>query len=144
MPSYEHKQFSPGVLLVIAAICYALYRAGFSGPDTGARLGAFAIVAAMCVVFIQLTTRVDQRGVSWSFTLSAIGGFIPFEEIADVQATTTRFWEGWGIHWTILHGWLWNVAGFQGVMICKKDGRRVTLGTNDPQGLYEAILSKRR
>lgn len=141
MPTYEHRQFSPGILLVLAVVGYALYRTGFSGPDTTAHLTAAAVVAAMCVGFIQLSTRVDARGVSWSFTVGAPGGRIAFEDIADAQMTTTRFWEGWGIHWTWIHGWLWNVAGFQGVLIRKRDGRMVTLGTDDPQGLYDAIRS---
>lgn len=105
MPTYEHRQFSPGLLLVLAVVGY----------------------------------RVDARGVSWSFTAGIPGGVIPFEDIADALITTTRFWEGWGIHWTIIHGWLWNVAGFQGVLIRKRNGRVVTLGTDDPQGLYDAI-----
>ncbi|HEY1975764.1 MAG TPA: hypothetical protein VGG89_04445 [Candidatus Baltobacteraceae bacterium] len=142
MPTYEHRQFSPGILLVVAVTFYALYRAGLTGPDSTAHLAAFAVVAAMCIGFVQLTTRVDSRGVAWSFTIGIPGGVIAFEDIDEVQTTTMRFWEGWGIHWTILHGWLWNVAGYQGVMITKKNGRRVTLGTDDPQGLYEAILSK--
>lgn len=97
----------------------------------------------MVVGFISLTTRVDSTCVSWGLRLGIPSGSIPLTDIADVQVTEMRFWEGYGIHWTILHGWLWNVAGFQGVMIRKKNGRVVTLGTDDPQGLYDAIASHR-
>lgn len=131
MPTYEHKQYAPWLWPVLAVIVYALFRAGFTGPDTAAHLAAFGVAAAICIAFTQLNTRVDPRGVSWSFTLGAPGGFISFDDIADVLPTQMRFWEGYGIHWTILHGWLWNVAGFQGVMIRKRDGRVVTLGTDD-------------
>lgn len=142
MPSYEHKQWSPWVLPVLAAIFYALLRSGIVWPDAAGRIGAFAAVAAMVVAFIHLTTRVDPSRVSWSFTLGIPSGSIPFTDIADVQITKMHFWEGYGIHWTILHGWLWNVSGFQGVMIRKRSGRVVTLGTDDPQGLYEAIQTR--
>lgn len=96
----------------------------------------------MVVGFIELKTRVDPSCVSWAFTLGIPSGSIPFTDIADVQITKVQFWEGYGIHWTILHGWLWNVAGFQGVMIRKRNGRVVTLGTDDPEGLYEAIQTR--
>jgi hypothetical protein len=47
--------------------------------------------------------------------------------------------EGFGVHWTFRHGWLWNVAGSDAVMIRKRNGKAVTLGTDDAQGLYNAI-----
>jgi len=37
------------------------------------------------------------------------------------------------------HGWLWNVWGFRAVKFVLRNGRRVTLGTDDPQGLLTAI-----
>lgn len=137
MPTYEHRQLSPWLFLVVALIGFALLRYG-SGP---AHLIAFAVAVAICATFIQLATRVDPRGLSWAFTLGVPGGAIPFADIADVQITRTYWWEGFGIHWTFFHGWLWNVSGYQGVMIRKRDGRVITLGTDDPQGLCDAIAA---
>lgn len=142
MPTYEHKQFSPWLLPVVAAVIYAFFRFGLDSPEMPGRLAAAAAVTVIAIAFTELKTRVDPGGVSWAFTLGVPGGFIPFVDIADVQMTRTSFWEGWGIHWTILHGWLWNVSGFQGVMIRKRNGRIVTLGTDDPDGLYQAIQGK--
>lgn len=143
MPTYEHKQWSPWPLPVLAVIFYALLRSGFVWPESAGRIGAFAVVAAMVAGFTQLTTRVDSNRVSWAFTLGIPSGSISIADIADAHITEMRFWEGYGIHWTILHGWLWNVAGFQGVTIRKKGGGGVTLGTDDPRGLYEAIQTRR-
>ena len=144
MPTYEHRQLSPWMFPVLAVIGFLLLHYGLGGPDASARLAAFAVAVAICVAFIQLSTRVDPRGVSWAFTLGVPGGAIAFEEIADVLVTRTQWWEGFGIHWSWLHGWLWNVSGFQGVMIRKRDGRLITLGTDDPQGLYDAIRAALR
>lgn len=143
MPTYQHRQFSPWLLLVLALIAFALLRYGSNGPELGAQLAAFTVAAIIAIAFTQLSTRVDANGVSWSFALGAPSGCIPFEDIGEVQITTTHWWEGFGIHWTWLHGWLWNVSGFQGVMIRKRNGKVITLGTNDPQGLYDAILRHR-
>lgn len=142
MPTYEHRQFSPWPLLVFALVAFALARFGLA-EEAPARLSAFAFVAIITISFTELATRVDVSGISWSFTLGLPSGHIAFEDISDAQMTTTHWWEGFGIHWTILHGWLWNVAGFQGVTIRKRDGSAVTIGTDDPQGLYDAIRRHR-
>lgn len=135
MPTYEHRQLAPWVFLVLAILgfCFFLF-----GPGPGRALG-FVLAVAICITFIQLTTRVGPQGVSWSFTLGAPGGHISNADIAEAQITQTYLWEGIGIHWSWLHGWLWNVSGYRGVMIRKRDGKRITLGTDDPQGLYAAI-----
>lgn len=134
MPTYEHRQFSPWLFIILAILGFVFL--GFAGGP--GRL-VFALLLATCIAFIQLTTRVGPQGVSWSFTLGVPGGQIPFGDIAEAQITQTYLWEGYGIHWSWIHGWLWNVSGFQGVMVRKRDGRRITLGTDDPHGLYDAI-----
>jgi hypothetical protein len=49
-----------------------------------------------------------------------------------------------GLHWTIWHGWLWNVAGAEALELFLSDGSRITIGTDDPQGLLDAIERFRR
>jgi hypothetical protein len=138
MQAYEHRQFSQWMVAFfgVSAVVFAMF--GFMGAGLPARLVAFLFVA-IAIAFSALVTRVNANGVSWAFTLGAPGGSIPFADIEDVEITKTNFWEGWGIHWTIWHGWLWNVSGYGAVIVRKRGGGRVTLGTDDPQGLYEAI-----
>jgi hypothetical protein len=119
METYEHRQFSP---LILAAA-----------------LAPLALASMLGVPFTFLQTRVDEGGISFAFGLGFPSGRIRFDEIAAVQITKTRFFEGFGIHWNVKHGWLWNAAGSDAVMIRKRDGRAVTLGTDDAQGLYDAI-----
>ena len=92
--------------------------------------------------FGMLKTRVDERGVSWAFTFGVPRGSIAFGDIAKVEIARTGWREGYGIHWTFWHGWLWNVAGRSAVMLYTKRGNVITLGTNDPHGLYDAIVSR--
>jgi len=136
---YEHRQFSQWMVLLLAVFAVVFAMIGFMGFAVEARFAAFLFVA-IAIAFSALVTRVDANGVSWNYTVGAPGGKIAFSEIANVEVTTTSFWEGWGIHWTIWHGWLWNVSGYGAVMITKTDGGRVTLGTDDPQGFYEAVV----
>jgi hypothetical protein len=141
MQTYEHKQFSPLALLSLVPAGIAFARYGFQGPRRNARLAALAATGVCSIPFTKLTTRVDERGVSWAFGFGFPRGSISFDDIAAVQMTQTRMMEGFGIHWTLRHGWLWNVAGWDAVMIRKTNGRAVTLGSDDAQGLYDAIRS---
>ena len=131
MPTYEHRQLSYviALLFIVPAVLTATLRI----------LTLPAVLALAALAFSSLSTRVDANRVSWGFRLGFPRGSIPLVDIADVQITKTNFWEGFGIHWTIWHGWLWNVWGYRAVMIRKRNGGTVTLGTDDPQGLYDAI-----
>jgi hypothetical protein len=131
MPSYEHRQLSYWMIVIFAVSAVLT-----------AMLGGLALPLVLVLVattFSSLSTQVDANRVSWAFALGFPRGAIPVADIADVQITKTNFWEGFGIHWTFWHGWLWNVWGYRAVMIRKRNGGTVTLGTNDPQGLYDAI-----
>ena len=48
------------------------------------------------------------------------------------------WWYGWGIHLTP-YGWLYNVSGWDAVAITLRNGRRVSLGTDQPNELCAAI-----
>lgn len=139
MEKYEHKQSSPLALLSLVPAAIAFARYGFQGPRRNARLAALAASGLCSIPFTMLATRVDERGVSWAFGWGFPGGSIPFDDIVSVHITQTRMMEGFGIHWTFRHGWLWNVAGWDAVMIRKRNGKAITLGTDDAQGLYDAI-----
>jgi hypothetical protein len=45
---------------------------------------------------------------------------------------------GWGIH-LIPGGWLYNVSGWEAVELQMKNGNKYRIGTDDPQGLMDAI-----
>jgi len=100
----------------------------------------FTVAAFIVGAFTELNTRVDASGVSWKFLLGWPNWHVSLSDIDTVEVTTTNFWlEGYGIHWTIWHGWLWNVSGYGAVIIRTRRGGRITIGTNDPQGFYQAI-----
>jgi hypothetical protein len=136
MERYEHRQY--GTLMLILIVVFAA-----AGPvlnRTDAVFGASAAVAiAVLVVMCRLNTAVEGRFVSWSFTFGFPSGRIALSAIESVAVVRTSVWEGWGIHWTFFHGWLWNVSGFQAVEIRHDGGKRLTIGTDDPQGLVDAV-----
>jgi hypothetical protein len=127
------------IMLPIVAIALAAW---FTSPglETLVPLAFLVIVIGVLGgVFTRLTIRVDADAVTWHFGWGFPGSAIPTSQIERVEVTRTNLLEGWGIHWTIWHGWLWNAGGFQAVEIFKTDGGKLTLGTDDPQGLFQAI-----
>ncbi len=102
---------------------------------------SIALVIAVWWMVSVLIIRVDHAGVVWSFAWGWPGGSLPFDRIERVERTKLNALErsGTGWHWTVWHGWLWNVGGAEAVEIVTTAGTRITLGTDDPQGLVDAI-----
>jgi len=150
MQSYEHRQpVARWISILMACVAALIILLALNDPRAGVRLYLsviLAIVAAAWWMTSELITRVDASGVSWSLAWGVPGGRIPFERIARIERVRLNALErgGAGWHWTVWHGWLWNVGGAQAVEIFRTDGGRTTLGTDDPQGLADAIDRFRR
>lgn len=142
MGAYEHRQSAQWLVLIATIVAVASAMGAFMSGTYGL-FGVSALFLLIGLNFSTLTTCVGQTGVSWAYTLGWPAAEIAFDDIEKIEITTTNFWlEGYGIHWTIWHGWLWNVSGYGAVMIHRRRGGRVTIGTDDPQGLYEAIARR--
>ncbi|HTU68884.1 MAG TPA: hypothetical protein VMF11_01070 [Candidatus Baltobacteraceae bacterium] len=138
---YERTQHARWMWFILLAALPLVVAWGLS-PSIATLAPAIAVVVpivAILAIFARLTIHVDGEAVSWYMGWGWPAGAIALRDIAGAELTSTNFLEGWGIHYTIWHGWLWNVGGFRAVEITKTDGRRVTLGTDDPQGLLQAI-----
>lgn len=99
------------------------------------------VAAAIALVgwsFSVLTVRVGAGELHWHFGSSWPSWSTPLEGIADVEATRTTFWEGWGVHRT-RRGWLYNVAGQDAVLVRRSDGTTVLLGSDEPRRLKSAL-----
>lgn len=142
--AYEHRQHSPfiaTVLIVMLLVMLATLVLTQPRYNDIAAMPIVAIIVAFAAIglFTRLTTRVADGCVSWYFGWGFPRGSRSLAEIARVEMTQTNLLEGWGIHWTIWHGWVWNVWGFQAVQIFGNDGSSITIGTDDPDGLVDAI-----
>lgn len=146
MEAYAHKQLAVWYWALCVGIILILWLVRLG--DVALVPGGFSVVAmfitVICAVFSQLTTVVDGVHVRWMFGWGWPMGQIALANIASVEIVQTNLFEGFGIHWTIWHGWLWNAGGFRAVQIEKTDGSKVTLGTDDPEGLYDAIVIQRK
>lgn len=139
MTRYEHSQF--GVLMVCTLFGVAAFVAFMQISSPGS-LGVFLIIQAVflicAILFYKLTIKVDNETMEASFGPGLIRKKVRLAEIAGCERIRIRWWYGWGVHLTP-YGWLYNVSGLDAVVIKLRDGRRFALGTDDPDGLTEAI-----
>ena len=144
---YEHRQIGWLTLVAIFAIL-ALISAAFAGSErTDADRTAYnvvvSVVAIIAALFSSLTVRVTDTYVAWWFGLPLIGRRVRLDEIASAVPTKTSLLEGWGIHLTYWHGWVWNVSGFNAVEITLQSGTRFAVGTPEPKAVVDAIDAAR-
>ena len=140
--TYERTQHGIWMWLPIAFGVLIIFAAWSINPRLAMIVPAAVVIVPPLLagaIFTRLTIRVDADAVRWYFCWGFPGGSIPIGTVDHAEVTQTNLIEGWGIHWTIWHGWLWNTGGFQAVEIFTTGGCGVTLGTDDPQGLAQAI-----
>lgn len=46
---------------------------------------------------------------------------------------------GWGVRWTPWRGWAYNVSGGRGVQLELASGKKLLIGSQDPEQLHQAI-----
>lgn len=143
-PGYSHTQqgFLRPLLLAMAVCCLIVaYLTRDAPPFMPVFLALAVVCAILAFAFGTLTVRDEGDRLAVRFgPLSFFEKTIPYAAITAVEKDRSTFLAGWGIHWTC-KGWLWNIGGFDCVRI--KMGEKSTLmGTDDPDGLIEFLLSR--
>jgi hypothetical protein len=139
---YKHTQngyLIIGGLLGIAiflAITGIVAPAGRDGVLISAIIEVILLICA--IVFSKLTIKIDGESLEASFATGLIRKKVPLAEIAEFEPVRISWWHGWGIHLTP-YGWLYNVSGLDAVAITLRNGRKFALGTDDIDGLVNAI-----
>jgi hypothetical protein len=136
---YEHTQI--GHVIVCCLLAIILIACGGSigsSAHRGPPLVVSIILLVCLVLFYKLRITIEDETLCASFGSGIIRKRVRLAEIVGCEAIRIRWWYGWGIHRTP-YGWLYNVSGFDAVAITLRDGRNFALGTDDPQGLVDAI-----
>jgi hypothetical protein len=100
-------------------------------------LGA-VLAVALGWLWSSLTVRIADGALHLRFGLGLPRKTVPLADLASVEVTRTRFWEGWGMHRT-RRGWLYNVSGFDAVLLRRKGGKALLVGTDEPVKLKAAL-----
>jgi hypothetical protein len=101
------------------------------------------VIALSLLLFYSLTTEVSSDAFSFRFGVGIIRRTIPIGEIEDCRTVSNPWYFGWGIHLTP-RGWLYNVSGLEAVEIDLRNGKRLLVGSDEPEALCNAISAMRR
>lgn len=98
------------------------------------------VVSVTAVLFGSLTVWVTDDTLIWYFGPRFWRNTLSLDAIEHVEPVQNSWIHGWGIQ-RIEAGWLYNVAGFEAGEIETTDGRRIRLGTDEPEQLVAVLTS---
>jgi hypothetical protein len=97
-----------------------------------------ATVTAALLIFTRLTIAVDEDEVRGAFGWGWPRKVISLGQVASAARVRSHWYYGWGIR-LIPDGWMWNVYGLDAVALELVSGRAFRFGSDDPDGLLQAL-----
>ena len=112
-------------------------------PPVGLLVLVVCLLVYLLLMLSSLTVTIDEQFLRVRFGPGVFFRKFPVSEFAGIGLKYTTFIWGWGIRW-YFGGWLYNIAGFKSVEIIFKNGKKIRIGTNEPEKLSEAIRQAMR
>ena len=136
--TYRHTQIGWVLLAALTAGAgVVVFAAGKSGWSTAASV-VLTLLIVVAVLFCTLTVRINGGLIECRYGPGLFCKYIPLATIRGVRTVRTAWYQGWGIRLTS-DGWLFNVSGLDAVEVELADGKRIRIGTDEPQVLAAAI-----
>lgn len=139
---YIHRQFGWFTVFALTAMAvWFAFVAALSPGDGGEFQSIFLMIAALQLAFYQLTTIVTESTLTVRYGIGLLAFRFPLSEITQITERSVPWYAGYGIRW-VGDAWLFNVSGNDAIEVTFASGRKVWVGTDDPDGLG-AILRLR-
>jgi hypothetical protein len=142
---YRHTQSGPWsvILLSFGIVLTVISWFARHAPIAGVIcFSAGLLMAFLALLFHHLTVADEGHRLGVRFgPLPFCGTTVPYTDIRAVELGQTIFLEGWGIHMSPRGGWVWNIWGWDCVVIHRARGT-LRVGSDDADGL--AAFLKRR
>lgn len=143
--TYAHRQRGPWWLLMYVLAAVFMTVAWYVQAPAALRItfsGTGFVMFALGAGLHHLTVEDQGHRLRIAFgPLSLFRRHIWYEDIRGFEAGRTTILEGWGIHLSPRGGWVWNIWGFDCVVLRLKRGV-LRVGTDDADGLV-AFLEAR-
>ena len=139
--TYRHTQIGWVLLAALAAGAgVVLFATSKTGWSTAASV-VLTLLIVVAVLFCTLTVRITGGLIECRYGPGLICKYIPLATVRGVRTVRTEWYQGWGIRLTS-DGWLFNVSGLDAVEVELADGKRIRIGTDEPQVLAAAIRGR--
>jgi hypothetical protein len=143
-PLYEHTQAGWPIRISFIGLAFGLL-AMLALPDFAQLPIARAVLVTGAVfagllgwVWGSMTIRILEGALCIRFGPGWPRKTVPLSDIAAVEITRTSFIEGWGVHRT-RRGWLYNVSGYDAVLLKLASGSNLLVGSDEPRRLQAAL-----
>ena len=144
-PSYSHAQESPLYLILFGSsipFFVAHWLAREQPVVVAVMIGPGLLLALLGLAFHHLT--VEERAIDWRSALDrspSLETSIRYADIQRVEVGRTMILDGWGIHRSPRHGWVWNLWGRDCVVIHRQRGV-LRVGSDDAENLAGFLKGK--
>jgi len=142
---YSHTQrgFFHLLLLGFAGLLVFLGTSVFAEEAAGVGITVVGgLMALVAFSFMHLTVRDGGDVLLVRFgPLPLLRQRIRYDAIRSVAVSRSSVIDGWGVHWLPGRGWIWNLWGF-GCVALDVDGKRLRIGTDDPEGLAAFLIER--
>lgn len=143
--TYHHTQRAPWYLLLLVLAGVFAATAWFTRGEPPLAITFLATGAAMLLLtpsFAWLTVSDEGNRLAVSFgPIPLFRRRIWYDDILSVETGKTTFLDGWGIHLSLRGGWVWNIWGFDCVVLRLRRGI-LRVGTDDPDGLAAFLKAR--
>jgi hypothetical protein len=152
----ENQKFNRGWLVFILLPLLGLFIFGFVRPSVLQKpfnespwpaffLLSFSVLSVFSIVFlfrIQLKTKVDGLGIHYQFSpfhkRSRLIQWGNLNEASIRKYKPIKEYGGWGVRYG-MHGKAYTIAGKYGLQLVLKDGKKLMIGTQQPEVLQELL-----
>jgi hypothetical protein len=139
--AYRHTQIGWILLAALAAgagvVVFAAGKTGWSMPASV----VLTLLITVALLFCTLTVKLNGGLIECHYGPGLIRKYVPLATVRGVRTVRTAWYQGWGIRLTS-EGWLFNVSGLDAVEVELSDGKRIRIGTDEPQALAAAIRAR--
>ncbi len=142
---YSHTQKAPLCLLVYT-LAIVFLGLGWMIRDAPPiqwlfpPIGLLMLVVAASFHHLSVVDRGDVLAIRFG-PIPLFRKTVPYADIVKVEVGRTLLLDGWGIHRSIRGGWVWNIWGYDCVLIRLNRGT-LRIGTDDPHGLATFLHSR--
>ena len=143
MVRYSHRQIGWVTLTAMAAGLVIVGTALVSADETWVALAVLVLLVVAMVTYSSLTVTIADNTLEVRFGPGLIRRAYRVADIESSGAVRNPFYYGFGTRMTP-HGWLYNVSGLDAVEVEFNTGKKIRIGTDEPQTLDAAIQEAAR
>ncbi|MFH1435733.1 MAG: hypothetical protein ABIJ56_08470 [Pseudomonadota bacterium] len=138
---YRHRQSGWVIIVAMALFYLILVPVQLAIGEYGFLTLLFLLPPIGVLLFGWMTVVVDDHEVRFHMGMGLVRKHFTHSDIRTFRKVRNSWILGWGIH-GFPGGLLYNVSGFWAVELLLRSGKRVRIGTDEPDALCRAIEKK--